>query len=306
MKPIVGSWKRATNQDLPSLLHYLLPQEWRAVPFTSRLLKQGRAFLPSRPGSVVAILVGGSGAGKSVRGAVLLTRGGLLLPVMPYSPGAWQERAAGLSRTPRPEIALPRTLGGGVYSIMGPTAEVRWLESTGGEKPTASVEYALMSLGEHAFRNREPGLSPAPPNLRVRQAEPKDLNALFPLQRAYELEEVVVFPERFSDHSCRLNLRCTLRKQLVVMAELDGRAVAKAGTNARGFQVDQIGGVYTVEALRGSGIASQAMAELLKRLFRTKRMVSLFVKTTNQPALALYRKLGFRSLDGYRISYFQR
>ena len=155
------------------------------------------------------------------------------------------------------------------------------------------------------FRRHTPSTPPPLPGLRIRPADGRDLGSLFPLQRDYELEEVVVFPERFSEQSCRLHLRDTLRRQLVVVAELDGRPVAKAGTNARGFQVDQIGGVFTEERLRGSGIAARVMSDLLERIFRSKPMVSLFVKRTNLPAIALYRKLGFRSLDSYRITYFR-
>jgi predicted GNAT family acetyltransferase len=81
--------------------------------------------------------------------------------------------------------------------------------------------------------------------------------------------------------------------------------VAKAGTNARGFTVDQIGGVFTVEEVRNSGIAFRVMEELLRRIFAEKSTVCLFVKKNNLPALALYGKLGFHVADGYRISYFK-
>ena len=299
------SWTRAVPQELPALLDFLLPQEWRAVPFTSRLLRDGRAALPSRLNSAVAILKGESNEVSTVRGAILRTAGGLLLPVMPYTPGPPEERAAELAATPRPEPFLPRLLGERVYSIMGPISEVRWLEGGVDQEPAASLDYALMTLGETAFRrHRVPGPD-ALKGLRIRRADARDLNSLFPLQKSYELEEVVVFPERFSEQSCRLHLRQTLRQQLVVVAELSGTAIAKAGTNARGFQVDQIGGVFTEERYRGSGIGALVMTALLERIFRTKRMVSLFVKTTNLPAMALYRKLGFQSLDGYRIAYYR-
>lgn len=306
----IGTWKRAASQDLPRLLDYLLPQEWRAVPFTSRLLRQGQAFLPNRLDGTVGLLVapsGGPGAGSAgpsaVSGAFLRTAGGLVLPVMPYLPDP--EREARLAEVPVPRDALRPLAGGRVYSIMGPAAEVRWLEGAMGFQPAAWVEYALMTLNEEDFRPcgaEDPSLLRS---LKVRQADIGDLNRLFPLQKAYELEEVVVFPDRFTDQSCRLNLRRTLRQQLVLVAELHGRAVAKAGTNARGFHADQIGGVYTVEELRGGGIAAVVMSELLERIFRARRTVSLFVKTANRPALGLYRKLGFRSLDAYRISYLQ-
>ncbi|MBN1835779.1 MAG: GNAT family N-acetyltransferase [Spirochaetales bacterium] len=299
------SWKRAAPEDLQALLAFLLPQEWRAVPFTARLLRDGRPALPSRLNSAVAVRTDGRPGAERIRGAILHTGGGLLLPVLPYAPGPAREQEEGSLETPRPASSLSRLLSDRVYSIMGPTREVRWLEGGIGREPAASIEYALMTVDARAYRRPQWGSS-APSSLRIRQAGVRDLNALFPLQKAYELEEVVVFPERFSEQACRLTLRHALRQQLVLVAELAGKAVAKAATNARGFQVDQIGGVFTHQGLRGSGIAALVVGRLLEEIFRTKRMVSLFVKRSNLPALALYRKLGFQSLDSYRISYYQR
>ena len=128
---------------------------------------------------------------------------------------------------------------------------------------------------------------------------------LLPLQIRYELEEVVINRKRYSEQVCRQNLKRALRQQLVLMAEQNGRVVAKAGTNARGFTTDQIGGVFTVENERNSGIAFRVMEELLRRIFSDKHTASLFVKKDNLPALSLYRKLGFRIFDGYQISYFK-
>jgi ribosomal protein S18 acetylase RimI-like enzyme len=300
-----GLWTSATPQDLAPLMGFLLPQEWRSVSFTSRLLRRGRPVLPGRLEGALAVLHA-RGAQSDVQGAVLRTSGGLLLPVMPYTPEPEGDRLARLRELPRPERSLPRLLGERVYSIMGPTPETRWLESGLARPPAASIDYTLMTVGKAEFLQRRNAPAPPPRGLRIRTAAASDLGPVFPLQRAYELEEVVVFPERFSDQSCRANLRRTLRQQLVMVAELDGRLVAKAGTNARGFHVDQIGGVYTLEALRGQGIGTLVMTALLDRIFRTKRMASLFVKRSNQPALALYERLGFSSLDGYRISYFDR
>jgi hypothetical protein len=116
---------------------------------------------------------------------------------------------------------------------------------------------------------------------------------------------VVINRQRFSEQACRQNLKRSLRRQLVLMAECNGKVVAKAGTNARGFATDQIGGVFTVEKERNRGVASLVMVELLGRIFSEKSMVCLFVKKNNMPALSLYRKLGFTIADGYRINYFK-
>ena len=81
--------------------------------------------------------------------------------------------------------------------------------------------------------------------------------------------------------------------------------MGKAGTNARGFRVDQIGGVYTLPARRGRGIAAALMAALLADILGQGRKPSLFVKPTNAAALALYRSLGFEDIGDFRADYFE-
>ena len=112
MSPSAGSWRRAGPQDLSGVLEFLLPQVWRAVPFTSRLLREGRPALPSRVSSAVAVLEAGTRGSPAIRGAILRTAGGLLLPVMPYAPGSTEERREALGLVPRPEASLPRLLAG--------------------------------------------------------------------------------------------------------------------------------------------------------------------------------------------------
>jgi predicted GNAT family acetyltransferase len=188
---------------------------------------------------------------------------------------------------------------------MGPDAEIAWLKNQLPVPPAVSVDYHLMVQNRHSFSraSREP--FPCPSGLMVRTAYPKDLGTLLPLQIRYELEEVVINSQRYSEQACRQHLKRALRRQLVLMAELNGEVVAKAGTNARGFTADQIGGVYTVESERNSGIAFRVMEELLRRIFAQKNTVCLFVKKSNRPALSLYRKLGFRITEGYQICYFK-
>ena len=131
-----------------------------------------------------------------------------------------------------------------------------------------------------------------------------DAALLFPLQRAYELEEVVIDPALFSDATCLKLLRQGLRNELVFHASRDGRPLAKAGTNARGYGVDQIGGVFTVASERGKGLARIVMAALLEAIFAEKPAACLFVKKANTPAIALYERLGFATVGGYVISYY--
>lgn len=287
-------WRRAGKRDLSQLLAFLIPHEWRAVPYTSRLRRQGKTAFPTALEASVLVYKDGS----DIRGTMMLTSAGLLLPV--FTPGRGQSQAV----PPRPfpgwkDLALQ------LYSVMGPIDEVGWLEGVLPLRAGASIDYHLMIQNRDSFSNARRESFPYPPGLVVRTAYPPDLAALLPLQIRYELEEVVITRGRYNEQACRQNLKRSLRQQLVLMAELNGKVVAKAGTNARGFTADQIGGVFTVKDVRNNGIAFRVMEELLRRIFAQKPTVCLFVKKTNLPALSLYGKLGFRIADGYRISYFK-
>jgi GNAT superfamily N-acetyltransferase len=287
------SWRQAQNGDLDGLLALGRSAEWRAVPFTARLRRPDAAGLPPRRES--AVLVHRPEAGGDSDAGLLLTASGLLLPVL----GAPGPRA---QEPPFP--AWPR-LRRVLHSVMGPEKEVLWVEAGLARKPRHAVDYHLMVLERERFRAGRNASRPAPPGLSLRPASLKDTAALYPLQRDYELEEVLIVPTHFHPKACLANLRLLLGRQLVVVAELGGRAVAKAGTNARGFTADQIGGVFTVQSQRNRGIGHAAMRALLERIFQEKESACLFVKKSNQPAVALYQGLGFQIAEGYRISYYR-
>jgi GNAT superfamily N-acetyltransferase len=287
-------WRRAGKRDLSELLAFLLPHEWRAVPYTSRLQRLGKRAFPTPLEASILIC----GEGTEIRGTMMLTSAGLLLPA--FSP------SLDLTRT-IPAAPFPgwNDLSFRLYSLMGPIGEVTWLKKQLPTAPAVSVDYHLMVQNRKSFARASRESLPYPAGLVVRTAYPRDLKELLPLQIRYEIEEVVINKQRYSEQACRQNLKRALRQQLVLMAEQNGRVVAKAGTNARGFTADQIGGVYTVEKVRNSGIAFRVMEELLRRIYAEKNTACLFVKMNNFPALSLYRKLGFRIADGYQISYFK-
>ena len=80
--------------------------------------------------------------------------------------------------------------------------------------------------------------------------------------------------------------------------------VFRAGLSARTAETAQISGVYTPPAFRGQGLATRGLAELCRRMFEQSRHAGLFVNDVNAPALALYRRLGFRMRAEWASAFF--
>lgn len=274
------SWRPVGRKDLPAILEFLLRDEALCVPFTSRL----------RSGARGCEVYFNGGAGGDVSECILFTSAGLLLPVLAGTDGTHGDLADVL-----------RGLRPPVHSIMGVGRCVEGAESLLPQPPTARIEYFLMTLPRASLHHLLPDDTSG---VLVRKADPYDAEALFPLQKEYELEEVVIYPTNFSDAQCMKQLKHALRDELVFVAELDGVPVAKAATNARGFGVDQIGGVYTVPENRSKGLGARVVAELLEAVFVDKSAACLFVKKRNKPAIALYDRIGFAPVTDYVISYY--
>jgi len=265
---------------MEGVLSFLLRDESLCVPFTARLRSAAR-------GQTVYLARDAQGC---VVGAILITSSGLLLPLLAED------------ASPGPELSrLLRDVHPPIHSIMGTGRSAGVMEALMPGLPTARIEYFLMSVTRESAR---PALPPQDRGLAVRMADEMDADALFPLQKAYELEEVVVDPRHFIDAQCLKLLRKTLKEELVFVAERDGVPVAKAATNARGFSVDQIGGVFTVPGSRGKGVGRLVVSELLRRVLREKEGACLFVKKRNRPAISLYERLGFLPVSDYVISYY--
>jgi ribosomal protein S18 acetylase RimI-like enzyme len=190
-----------------------------------------------------------------------------------------------------------------LHAIQGPGEDAERLEAMAAElgwRPEEVNNYDLMVMDRPP-----PALGGGgPPGLLLRRARREDAEGLFPLQAAYEQEEVLPRGAFFDPAVCRLNLDRILAGEQVLAAEINGRMVGKINTNAASFSRTQIGGVYVRPEYRGRGIALRMAHAFARELIAEGRGLSLFVKKRNAPARAIYRRIGFEAIGDYRISYY--
>ena len=286
------SWEKISSKHLPELIHFLLPFEYRAVSFTSRL----KNTLFTHPGERKhACFVYREDNSGHIISAVLVTPAGLYLPVFTDKyPSSFL-----IDETFRREVS---NFTGKIHSFIGTEQDVLLLEKILRAHPKNTIHYRLMTLETQTPLNHKQYL--VQNEIVIRKAQKKDAPKLFPLQKGYELEEVIIKSEHFRDKICMNFLRYNIRNQIIFFASCKDIPIAKAGTNGLGFDYCQLGGVYTLPEFRNKGISTSLVAFLTDFIIREKKKITLFVKESNIPALRVYNKLNYQPRCGYKVSYF--
>jgi ribosomal protein S18 acetylase RimI-like enzyme len=73
----------------------------------------------------------------------------------------------------------------------------------------------------------------------------------------------------------------------------DGKIVSAAGTHICTPQIAHLGSIVTDEAYQNRGFATACTSTLCRDLASKGRIISLFVRNENTPAIRMYEKLGF-------------
>jgi len=186
-------------------------------------------------------------------------------------------------------------------SMVGPAEQVLglWAELEGDWGPAREVrdDQPLMAI------TGAPKLTPDP---QVRPVRPDELERYLPAAIAMFIEEVGVDP-RIGDGGVGYRARVA---ELIAggraFARFEGGDVVfKAEIGALSRAVGQIQGVWVHPDRRGNGLGATGTSAVVQRLVSGMgRTASLYVNSFNEPARAMYDRIGFVQVGSYATVLF--
>jgi predicted GNAT family acetyltransferase len=145
---------------------------------------------------------------------------------------------------------------------------------------------------------------PADPDVRL--VRPDEVDLLFPAAVAMYTEEVGVSPlVDDGGRGYRRRIVELVKAKRAYARFVDGEVVFKAELAIVTRRTTQVQGVWVAPQWRGRGIASAAMATVVRdALRRVAPTVSLYVNDYNTPARRAYANCGFRSAGAFATVLF--
>ena len=286
----------AADEHLAACEAFIKMREWSCVYLSERLVDFKNERRASSAESELFLLFEGDGS-ADCRGILFVSRAGNVLHCL--SPDVLKSRAW--------QKALKAFFKGKkIASIGGEAAANRFLEKACGTLFFSKTDYLFMrrfctdGAGEAANLKSACAVK----GTAVYVCTEKDADELLPLQAAYEAEENGIRDDGLDTAKALMRLRGILRRETVIACrdERTGRLLGKAGTNAKGFGWNQVGGVYTLPQERGRGIAAFLVAELARLSACEGKSAVLFVKPKNKAAQSAYAKSGFKECGGFRVA----
>ncbi len=145
---------------------------------------------------------------------------------------------------------------------------------------------------------------PAPGGSGLRPATLDDLELLVPVCAASHEHELGVDPLARDPDGFRWRTRSQIVDGRSWLWLEDGVVLFKAEASAWTPAAVQVQQVWVDPAVRGRGYGAQGMRDLCRMLLETTPIVTLFVRTENAAAIALYESIGMRLVGRYRSLLF--
>jgi RimJ/RimL family protein N-acetyltransferase len=146
--------------------------------------------------------------------------------------------------------------------------------------------------------------APEPGESGLRAASLDDLERLIPVCAAAHEGELGVDPLVRDLEAFRWRTRSQITEGRSWLWVEDGTIVFKAEASAWTPAAVQVQQVWVDPALRGRGYGARGMRDLCRLLLARTPIVTLFVRTENHPAIALYESIGMRLVGRYRSLLF--
>ncbi|MBO7135554.1 MAG: GNAT family N-acetyltransferase [Spirochaetaceae bacterium] len=266
---------------------------------------------PVAPNGSVFCIYKTDGNSKTIEGVFGITHGELLLHNVPFlfENSSLQAALAEFDSLRAKLLVQARQVlkSHNIFSIMGEAASSDFFCEATGKTPNCKRSYILMEYMPHMAEADFSRFSPKgflPPELFMRICSPRDAEILYPLQKEYDIVEVLPPGTEHNEFSCKIGLKKNLAHHLIYAVFYGNTPVAKAGTNALGTFYFQIGGVFTAKEWRNRHLARAAVGAVVKAAAAQGKHAVLFVKTQNEPAKASYLHAGFEPCANYEICYF--
>jgi len=151
--------------------------------------------------------------------------------------------------------------------------------------------------GQPVYAMSEP---PEPGRTGLRAAELSDLDLLVPACAVAHEGELGIDPLRRDADGFRWRTRAQVEEGRSWLWEQDGVILFKAEASAWTPQAVQLQQVWTDPEARGAGNASRGLQDLIRLLLEQVSTVCLFVRAENDPAIALYERVGMTHVLDYR------
>jgi len=145
---------------------------------------------------------------------------------------------------------------------------------------------------------------PPPGHTAIRPATLDDLEPLVPICAAAHEYELGVDPLERDAEGFRWRTRAQIVDRRSWLWERDGVILFKAEASAWTPGAVQIQQVWVDPEVRGHGYGSRGMRDLCGLLLAVTPVVTLFVRTENAPAIALYESIGMGLVGHYRSLLF--